>query len=73
MAKKEPNIEESLERLEEIVEQMESEEISLDASFSLYEEGMRLLKDTNEKIDAVEKKVKALADDGSETDFEDME
>lgn len=63
MAKK-IKIEEGLERLEEILEKMEKPDTDLSDSFNLYEEGMKLLKSVNKEIDAVEKKVMMLSDDG---------
>lgn len=55
--------------LEEIINKMEEEGIPLEKSFELYEQGMKKLKSANEKIDAVEKKVVALREDGSVADF----
>lgn len=55
--------------LEEIINKMEEEGIPLEKSFELYEQGMKKLKSANEKIDAVEKKVVALREDGSVSDF----
>lgn len=63
MAKK-IKIEDGLERLEEILEKMEKPDTALSESFSLYEEGMKLLKSVNNEIDAVEKKVMMLSDSG---------
>lgn len=64
--KKELTVEESFARLDEMVRQMDSDEISLEESFRLYEEGMKLLLEVGGKIDAVEKKMKALMPDGEE-------
>lgn len=60
-------IEESLERLEEIVSKMENPEVSLEESFQLYENGIKELKECSEKIDTVEKKVMKLTQDGGLT------
>jgi exodeoxyribonuclease VII small subunit len=62
-------LEEMFERMEAIVGMMETEEISLEESFRLYSEGMRLLKKCNETIDAVEKKVLVLDEDGEAREF----
>lgn len=70
MAKKKLSIEESIERLEEILEEMEQKDVELDTAFSLYEEGVKLLKDTNERIDRVEKKVLTLSEDGVIDEFD---
>jgi len=47
----EPNIETTLERLEQIVTQLESDELDLEATLQLFEEGVKL-------SDAVQKKLK---------------
>ena len=41
-AKKTPSFEQSLKRLEEIVDKLEGEELALDASLKLFEEGVKL-------------------------------
>ena len=68
-AKTELTLEEMLVLLDEHVKKMESEDISLEESFHTYEEGMKLLKECNSKIDRVEKKVMQLDDDGSLQDM----
>ncbi len=68
MAKKEERtLEEMLQILDEQIAKLESDDISLEESFHTYEEGMRLLKECNEKIDRVEKQVLKLNEDGSLT------
>ena len=62
-------IEEGMASIEEVLTRMEEREISLEEAFVLYEKGMRLLKMTNERIDAVEKKVLAIAADGGLREF----
>ena len=49
-------LEECLSGLEEIIEKMQDTEVSLENSFVLYEQGMKMLKNCNQKIDAVEKR-----------------
>ena len=61
-----PSLEELFDELETVVNRMENEEISLEESFRLYNEGMVLLKKCNEAIDTVEKKVLVL-DENVET------
>ena len=68
--KKSATIEENFKEMEELIHVMDEEEISLEESFSLYEKGMKLLKDTKEKIDTVEKKVLMLQKDNSLTEFD---
>ncbi|MBQ2642253.1 MAG: exodeoxyribonuclease VII small subunit [Eubacterium sp.] len=63
MAKK---IEDNFKELDEIVEKMQSEEVSLDESFELYQKGLKLVKDSNEQIDTIEKKIKTLDEESSD-------
>ena len=74
MAKKEEmSIEEGFEKLEGLIEGLEDPSVELEESFELYEQGVKLLKDLNGRIDAVEKKVQMLKEDGSLTDFDGAE
>lgn len=50
------SLEENLAQLNEIIAKME-EEIPLEESFQLYNQGMKLVKSCNSKIDRIEKKV----------------
>jgi exodeoxyribonuclease VII small subunit len=61
--KKEMSFEEGLQRLEEIVERLSSEEISLDESFKIYEEGSKLIKYCSGKITEYEGKIKTLTEE----------
>lgn len=66
MAKKEERtLEEMLQALDDHIEKLGSDTISLEESFHVYEKGMQLLKECNEKIDRVEKQVLKLNEDGS--------
>ncbi len=56
-------IEETFEALEEVLNQMEAQEISLEESFSCYEKGMKLIKYCNDKIDKVEKQIMVLSEE----------
>lgn len=67
--KKEKSIEETFKDLDVMVEKLESDDISLEDSFKLYEEGMKLLKDLNGRIDRVEKMMLAIDDDGQTGEF----
>ena len=64
-----PSLEELFDELETVVNRMENEEISLEESFLLYNEGMVLLKKCNEAIDTVEKKVLVLDENGETHEF----
>ena len=71
--RKKKTFESSRARLEEIVSAMESGEIMLDESLSLYEEGIKLIKYCTKALDDAEQKVKILqkGEEGSlvEVDF----
>ena len=60
------SIEEELVGLEKMIRQLESQEISLEESFQLYEQGMKLVREINTRIDTVEAQVLRI-----ETDRED--
>ena len=65
----EKTLETVFEELDEIVGKLESENISLEDSFKMYHKGIDLLKECNEKIDNIEKKMKILDEDGEQHDF----
>ena len=52
--KKRPAIEQSLQRLEEIVGQLGGENVSLDDSLALFAEGMKLSRQCMEQLDQAE-------------------
>ena len=55
--------EDALKKLEKIVSKLEQEEISLEESLKFFEEGVRLSRFCNQKLDEVEKKVEILLKD----------
>ncbi len=57
MAKETKTLEQAMEELNIVIGQLEGEEIGLEESFRLYQEGMKLLKTCNAAIDKVEKKL----------------
>lgn len=57
-------LEEAFEKLDEMLDVLESPDISLEESFEVYKEGMTLLTKCNETIDQVEKKVLKLTEEG---------
>ncbi|MDD6811265.1 MAG: exodeoxyribonuclease VII small subunit [Lachnospiraceae bacterium] len=73
MSKKEPeenlSLEEAFEQIEDMIERLEEEEITLEDSFRAYQEGMKLLKYCDEKIDRVEKQVLKINEDGELDEF----
>ena len=67
--KKKENLEEMFKDLEELIGKMEKEEITLEQTFDLYNNGMELLKKCNLSIDEVEKKVLVLDENGETDEF----
>ena len=57
---KELSFEDSLKQLEKIVEQLESGDIDLEKSVKLYEEGMILKKNCEDKLKKVEMQIKKI-------------
>lgn len=68
--KEERTLQEMLQTLDEQIRALESEDISLEDSFLVYEQGMKLIKECNDKIDRVEKKVLELNADGTLQEME---
>ena len=63
-------LEDDFKKLEEIIERMEHEDLSLEDSFKAYEEGMRIVLSCNEQIDKVEKQLIILNEKNQETSYE---
>lgn len=59
-AKKSYPFEASLEKLESLVEQMESGDLSLDESLKLFEEGIKLTRECQQALATAEQKVNQL-------------
>jgi exodeoxyribonuclease VII small subunit len=57
------------EELDQIIDKMDKENVSLEESFQMYHQGMDLLKICNEKIDTIEKKMMMLDENGEEHEF----
>ena len=60
MAAESKSLEKSFDELNDIILKMDSEDCSLEESFKLYEKGMKLVKQCNDKIDKVEKKINII-------------
>lgn len=58
-------LEEKFSELEELLEQLEAEDISLEDAFAAYSKGMNVLKQCNEQIDRVEKQIMKLNEEGA--------
>jgi exodeoxyribonuclease VII small subunit len=60
---------ESLERLDEILQQLEEGHLSLDETFSIFEQGVTLVRESQNFLDEVEQKVTLLTQDDEEIPF----
>jgi len=60
--------ERAMQRLEEIVDELEQGSLSLEGSLKIYEEGMGLIKFCSAKLEETEKKVKLLVKNGDAFD-----
>lgn len=63
------SLEEAFAQIEEVIRRLETEDITLEESFSAYNRGMELLAKCNENIDRVEKKVLKVNEDGGLDEF----
>jgi exodeoxyribonuclease VII small subunit len=54
------SIEEAFSRLNQVLEGMDNDEIKLEESFELYNQGLSLVKHCHNKLDEVEKKIIVL-------------
>ncbi|MEK6374579.1 MAG: exodeoxyribonuclease VII small subunit [Acidobacteriota bacterium] len=57
------DFEQSFQKLEKIVQRLESEELPIDESLELFEEGIRLSRFCNQKLEEVEKKIELILAD----------
>ena len=64
------SLEEVLERLDDTITKLQSNEVTLEESFELYKEGMDYVKLCNETIEQVEKKVLMLNQEGTLDELE---
>ena len=69
MASKEMSLEQLFEKLEKSIEMLEDADISLEDSFKVYKEGMKLVQTCNSEIDKVEKEVLKLNENGELDEF----
>jgi exodeoxyribonuclease VII small subunit len=75
-AKKAPDFEQALEQLEELVEAMESGDLSLEESLKSFEQGIKLTRDCQTALSQAEQKVQLLQEQNGQLtsiDFEDAE
>ena len=62
-------IEQKFEKLEKLVNKLETEKLSLEESISLYEEAMKLSKELSIELNEVTKKVLLIQEDGKKEEF----
>jgi exodeoxyribonuclease VII small subunit len=60
----EKKFEDAMERLEEIVQSLESSDLSLDDSLAIFEEGVKLIGFCSKKLEEAEEKVNMLVKEG---------
>ncbi len=77
MARRKPiDFEKSLEKLEDLVTQMEEGELSLEESLKAFEKGIKLTRDCQQTLNEAEQKVQILLEENDKTsisDFPDQE
>ena len=62
-------IEQKFEKLERLVNKLETEKLSLEESISLYEEAMKFSKELSLELNEVTKKVLLIQEDGKKEEF----
>lgn len=62
-------LEDNFERLDQMIQQLEQEDLPLEEAFKTYTSGMAILKQCNEQIDRVEKQVLKLTETGELEEF----
>jgi exodeoxyribonuclease VII small subunit len=65
MAKKKQTFENSLKKLEEIVTELEEGELSLEESLQLFEDGVKLSRECQARLDQAERRIEVLLKDGN--------
>lgn len=61
------SLEKILERLGAVVEKLERGEVPLEQALGMFEEGVKLAREGQRRLDAAEARIEALASDGSVT------
>ncbi|WP_314291704.1 exodeoxyribonuclease VII small subunit [Leptotrichia massiliensis] len=73
MAVKKQSYEENIVQIDEILEKLESEELSLDDSISEYEKAIKLIKDSEKLLEAGEGKVMKVLEKNGKVEMEEFE
>ena len=70
---KKQSYEENIAQIDEILEKLESEELSLDNSISEYEKAIKLIKDSEKLLEVGEGKVMKVLEKNGKVEMEDFE
>ena len=73
MAAKKQSYEENITQIDEILEKLESEELSLDDSISEYEKAIKLIKESEKLLEAGEGKVMKVLEKSGKVEMEEFE
>ena len=73
MAVKKQSYEENIAQIDEILEKLESQELSLDDSISEYEKAIKLIKDSEKLLEAGEGKVMKVLEKNGKLEMEKFE
>ena len=73
MAVKKQSYEENIAQIDEILEKLESEELSLDDSISEYEKAIKLIKDSEKLLEVGEGKVMKVLEKKGKVEMEEFE
>lgn len=73
MAVKKQSYEENITQIDEILEKLESEELSLDDSISEYEKAIKLIKELEKLLEAGEGKVMKVLEKNGKVEMEEFE
>lgn len=63
---KQAGIEENFEKLDEIIAALEGADVTMEQSFKMYNEGIKLVKSCNAQLDKVEKQMIILGEHGED-------
>ena len=64
MAEQEISFEQAMDKLETVVQQLESGDVPLEKAIELFQQGMELAKVCSGKLDQIERKIEVLVEDG---------
>lgn len=73
MAAKKQSYEENITQIDEILEKLESEKLSLDDSISEYEKAIKLIKESEKLLEAGEGKVMKVLEKNGKVEMEEFE